>query len=152
MAGAGRFERGSWRRARRSMVSSCCGCELEEVVGGADQGPFVSDLVEAAQEELSEGAGGLDLAEDRFNDLLSQAISAAPPGPGASDRLPTGRRASFRSRASASTLFRPSSRASSERSSTCPMPAADNPPPCRPKAEGLSPDFSRIGGASGRGL
>jgi hypothetical protein len=27
---------------------------------------------------LSEGAGGLDLAEDRFNDLLSQAISAAP--------------------------------------------------------------------------
>ena len=50
-------------------------------MGGADQGPFVSDLVEAAQEELSEGAGGLDLAEDRFNDLLSQAISAAPPGP-----------------------------------------------------------------------
>ncbi len=44
------------------------------------QGPFVLDLGEAAQEELAEAAGLLDLAEDRLDDLLAQAIAAAKPG------------------------------------------------------------------------
>ena len=47
---------------------------------GADDGPLALDLVEAAQQELSEGAGMLDLSEDRFNDLLAQAIAAAVVG------------------------------------------------------------------------
>jgi hypothetical protein len=35
--------------------------ELGEVVDGANQGPFVADVVETAQQEPSEAAGGLDL-------------------------------------------------------------------------------------------
>ena len=38
--------------------------ELGEVVDGADQGPFMADLVEAAQAEPPEAARRLDLAED----------------------------------------------------------------------------------------
>src|SRR5258708_35116551 len=46
----------------------------------ADHRPLGSDLVEAAQEELAEASGMLDLAEHRFDDLLSQAVAAAPAG------------------------------------------------------------------------
>src|SRR5258708_12085465 len=52
--------------------------ELEQIVDGADHRPLGSDLVEAAQEELAEASGMLDLAEHRFDDLLSQAVAAAP--------------------------------------------------------------------------
>src|ERR1700686_1580475 len=54
--------------------------EFEQVVDGADHRPLGSDLVEAAQEELAEASGMLDLAEHRFDDLLSQAVAAAPAG------------------------------------------------------------------------
>ncbi len=39
------------------------GGELEEIVDGADQGPFASDVFEAAQEKLSKAAGLLDLTD-----------------------------------------------------------------------------------------
>src|SRR5437867_3265541 len=60
------------------MSSPCCMCEFEQVVGGADHRPFASDLVEAAQQELSEASGLLDLTKDGLDDLLAQAIAAAP--------------------------------------------------------------------------
>jgi len=53
---------------------------LEEVVGGADHGPFAPDLIEATQEELAEASGVLDLSEHRLDHLLAQAVTAAPPG------------------------------------------------------------------------
>ena len=62
------------------MTSPRCVGELEQIVGGADHRPLRSDLVEAAQEELAKAAGMFDLAEQRFDDLLSQAVAAAPAG------------------------------------------------------------------------
>ena len=42
----------------RGRMSSPCGLgELEQVVGGADERPFGSDLFEATQKELSEAPG-----------------------------------------------------------------------------------------------
>src|SRR5260370_5811562 len=61
-----------------SMTSPGCVGEPEQIVDGADHRPLGSDLVEAAQEELAEASGMLDLAEHRFDDLLSQAVAAAP--------------------------------------------------------------------------
>jgi hypothetical protein len=55
-------------------------CEVEEVVDGAHHRPLFSDLVEAAQQEVAEASGSLDLTEYRLDDLLSQAIAAAPSG------------------------------------------------------------------------
>ena len=77
MLRAGGF--GDRGRLRRSLVmtSPGVGCELEEVVGGADHGPFLSDLFEAAEEELAEASCGFDLTEDRLDDLLSQSVSTA---------------------------------------------------------------------------
>ena len=63
----------------RSAGSSRCVCELEEVVDGAEHCPFVFDLVEASQEELSEAPGRLDLTEYWFDDLLSQAVATSSP-------------------------------------------------------------------------
>src|SRR5260370_35633668 len=63
-----------------SMTSPGCVGEPEQIVDGADHRPLGSDLVEAAQEELAEASGMLDLAEHRFDDLLSQAVAAAPAG------------------------------------------------------------------------
>src|SRR3954451_17457003 len=65
---------------RRRTRSPACHCELEKVVGGADHGPFAPDLIEAAQEELAEASGMLDLSEHRLDHLLSQPVTAAPPG------------------------------------------------------------------------
>jgi len=48
-------------------------------VGGADHGPFASDLVEPSEEELSEASGLLDLTEYRLGGLFSQPISATSP-------------------------------------------------------------------------
>src|SRR5258708_12986103 len=62
------------------MTSPCCVSELEQIVDGADHRPLGSDLVEAAQEELAEASGVFDLAEHRFDDLLSQAVAATPAG------------------------------------------------------------------------
>src|SRR5687767_8637122 len=57
------------------MRRSCaCACQLEQVVGGADERPFASGVVETSEEELSEASGLLDLAEDGLDDLLSQAV------------------------------------------------------------------------------
>src|SRR5450631_2364103 len=62
------------------MTSPCCVGELEEIMDGADHRPLGSDLVEAAQEELAEASCVLDLTEHGFDDLLSQAVAAAPAG------------------------------------------------------------------------
>src|SRR5271165_3617770 len=48
--------------------------ELQHVVGEADEGPFVGDLVEPAHQELTEAAGLLDLPEHRLGQLLAQPI------------------------------------------------------------------------------
>ena len=58
---------------------SCCLVEPEKVVGGADHGPFASDLVEPSEEELSEASGLLDLTEYRLGGVFSQPISATSP-------------------------------------------------------------------------
>ena len=54
--------------------------EFEQIVDGADHRPLGSDLVETAQEELPEASGMFDLAEHRFDYLLSEAVAAAPTG------------------------------------------------------------------------
>ena len=54
--------------------------ELEEIVGCAEPGPFGLNFVEPSEEELPESSGLLDLAEDGFDHLFSQAVSASPPG------------------------------------------------------------------------
>jgi len=64
---------------RVPLCLSCCLVELEDVVGGADHGPFASDLVEPSEEELSEASGLLDLTEYRLGGLFSQPISATSP-------------------------------------------------------------------------
>ena len=56
--------------------------ELGQVVGGADHRPFACDLLTAAQQELTEAPGLLDLAEHRLDGLLAQAVAAAA-APGA---------------------------------------------------------------------
>src|ERR1700693_1193071 len=63
-----------------SMTSGRGVGELEQIVDGADHRPLGPDLVEAAQEELAEASGMFDVAEHRFDDLLSQAVAAAPAG------------------------------------------------------------------------
>src|ERR1700739_4467586 len=68
--------------ARMVLVTSACRVsQLEEVVDGADQRPFASDLVEAPQQELPEASGMFDLPEHRLNDLFAQPVSAAAAGP-----------------------------------------------------------------------
>ena len=47
---------------------------------GADERPFGFDVLQAAQKELTESSGMLDLSEDGLDDLLSQAVAAAPTG------------------------------------------------------------------------
>ena len=64
---------------RVPLCLSCCLVELEDVVGGADHGPFASDLVEPSEEELSEASGLLDLTEYRLGGVFSQPISATSP-------------------------------------------------------------------------
>src|SRR5689334_16880332 len=60
------------------MGSPCGVCELEQVVGGADHCPFLSDLVEPAEKELAKAPGMLDLTEHRLGNLLAQPIATAP--------------------------------------------------------------------------
>lgn len=48
-------------------------------MGGADHGPFASDLVEPSEEELSEASRLLDLTEYRLDGMFSQPISARLP-------------------------------------------------------------------------
>jgi hypothetical protein len=43
-------------------------------VGGADHGPFGTDFLDAAQQELAEAACLFDLSEHRFHHLLSQSV------------------------------------------------------------------------------
>jgi hypothetical protein len=45
--------------------------ELQDVVGEADEAPFGGDLLDAAQEELTEAARLLDLPEHRLGQLFS---------------------------------------------------------------------------------
>ena len=46
-------------------------CQLQQVVGGADNAPFRLHLLEAPQQELAEPARLLDLPEHRFGQLLA---------------------------------------------------------------------------------
>jgi hypothetical protein len=45
--------------------------ELQDIVGEADEAPLVGDLLDAAQEKLTEAARLLDLSEHRLRQLLS---------------------------------------------------------------------------------
>ena len=51
-------------------------CKFEQIMGRADQHPFVFNLVQPAQQELSEAACLLDLPKHRFDRLLAQPIRA----------------------------------------------------------------------------
>src|SRR5258707_13547834 len=56
-------------------------CELEKIVGGADDGPLGAHLVDAAQQELAEPACLLDVPKHWFWELLAQPVGAGtPPG------------------------------------------------------------------------
>jgi len=52
-----------------------CG-QFCEVVGGADHCPFAFYLVDAAEEELPEASGLLDVSKDGFDGVFSDAVSA----------------------------------------------------------------------------
>jgi len=54
-------------------------CELEKIVGGADDGPLGAHLVDAAHQELAESACLLDLPEHRLGELLAQPVGAGVP-------------------------------------------------------------------------
>lgn len=56
------------------------GCKLGEVVGDADEGPFVCDRVDAAQEELSKASGLFDLSEDGISNRHAPAATLATLG------------------------------------------------------------------------
>src|SRR6185312_8580154 len=56
-------------------------CELDEVVGGADQRPLGPHFLDAPQQELAEAPCLLDLSEHRLDDLLPQPIPASPSSP-----------------------------------------------------------------------
>ena len=45
--------------------------EFDEIVGGAQERPFLSGLVDAAEQELTEAAGCFDLSEYGFDDVLA---------------------------------------------------------------------------------
>jgi hypothetical protein len=63
------------------VAGSGCPGELGEVVGGADQGPLGTHLLNAAQQELAEASCLFDLSEHRLHDLLPQPVPAAPSRP-----------------------------------------------------------------------
>ena len=48
-------------------------------MGEADEAPLVGDLLDAAQEKLTEAARLLDLSEHRLGQLLSSAVRAGVP-------------------------------------------------------------------------
>ena len=60
------------------MASPCGVGQLEQIMDGTNHRPLASDVVKAAQQELSEASGLLDLSEHRLDDLLAQAVAAAP--------------------------------------------------------------------------
>ena len=51
-------------------------CKFEQIMGRADQQPFLFDLVQPAQQELPEPACLLDLPKHRLDRLLAQPIRA----------------------------------------------------------------------------
>ena len=73
------------------------GGQLVEVVGSADEHPFMMRLVESVQQELSEAQGLLDVAEHRLDSDLAQPLAAeasalfeAPPPRWLRPWVPTG--------------------------------------------------------------
>jgi hypothetical protein len=50
-------------------------------VGGANQGPLGTHLLNTAQQELAEAACLLDLSEHRLDDLFPQPVAASPTRP-----------------------------------------------------------------------
>src|SRR5258705_20091 len=57
-------------------------CKFEQIMGRADQHPFLFDLVQPAQQELPEPACLLDLPKHRLDRLLAQPIRAVIALPG----------------------------------------------------------------------
>jgi hypothetical protein len=55
--------------------------EFGEVVSDAEESPFRLDLLDAAQQKLSEASCLLDLTKDRLDDLLAQSVTAASSRP-----------------------------------------------------------------------
>ena len=51
-------------------------CELEKIVGGADNGPLGAHFFDAAQQKLAESACLLDLPEHRLGQLFASPIGA----------------------------------------------------------------------------
>src|SRR6202043_2836682 len=51
-------------------------CKLEQIMGRADQHPFLFDLVQPAQQKLPEPARLLDLSKYRLDGLLAQPVGA----------------------------------------------------------------------------
>ena len=64
---------------RDVLVSGRGGGQRGQVVGDADEAPFVFDRVETTQQELADASGLLGLAEDRLDGDLAQAVATAPP-------------------------------------------------------------------------
>src|SRR5258707_83055 len=64
---------------REAVSISCAGPrKLKEVVGGADHRPLGTHFLDTAHEELPEPSRRLDLPEHRLDNLLPEAVSAAP--------------------------------------------------------------------------
>src|SRR3984893_999270 len=59
-----------------SNLCSSKSCKFEQIMGRADQHPFLFDLVQPAQQELPEPACLLDLPKHRLARLLAQPIRA----------------------------------------------------------------------------
>src|SRR5271169_1832016 len=53
--------------------------QLQQVVGGTQQGPFALHVGEPPQQELAKAARVFDEPEDRLHRLLAQSIAAPPP-------------------------------------------------------------------------
>src|ERR1700675_2579761 len=66
---------------RAVWLSCCCLCELEKVVGGAYDRPLALYFLDTTHQELPEPSCRLDLPEHRLDDLLPEAVSAAPAAP-----------------------------------------------------------------------
>ena len=58
----------------RRFGPSCRLRQLQQVVGNADHGPFMTDLFQSTRQESAEAPGFPDPAEHRFEDLLSAPV------------------------------------------------------------------------------
>src|SRR5580692_8967681 len=76
VAGSGPFRKHIAIVGSTNHLCSSKSCEFEQIMGRADQHPFLFDLVQPAQQELPEPACLLDLPKHRLDRLLAQPIRA----------------------------------------------------------------------------